>query len=168
MNRCIAITNDVTRCKRKTNNQYCYCHFYAHGVYKNGDGWPTMSSIKRLVPQNIKNVFQLKRFFMLIHEQYITLPLTAVLYHHRQFAILSAETFLMYRHIHFEVEENWQTLIKILIEKLSRTEHLEIYREHIRKRLDKEYRREARTKYIVFFFKGIVGSDLSKHIAHFI
>jgi nucleoid-associated protein YejK len=55
-----------------------------------------------------------------------------------------------------------------LIDKLHRTEHLKIYREHIRKRLDKEYRREAQIKYIIFFFKGIVGSDLSKHIAHFI
>ena len=167
MNRCLAITNNITRCKRITNKEYCHCHFYGHGVYKNEDGWPTMLSIKRLVPQNIKNINELTRFFINIRERYLINPITTNVYLHRQFTILSAEIFLMYRHLHFEAEGNWQTLIKILIDKINCIEHLEIYREHLRKRLEKGYRREAQMKYIIFFFKGIVGSDLSKYIANF-
>jgi len=129
-----------------------------------------MSYAQRLIKHNISTIAELEQTLVGFHWRYRgSVPITDIK-SNRILFVLTAESLLRYRHLYFDCENSasWQKLIKVIIITLSTTPHLTIYSQHLRKKLDKEYRLYAQKKYILFFFKGIVGIDVSFRITNFI
>ena len=129
-----------------------------------------MSYVKQLIKRNISTITELETVLSGNYQKYrygpnvINNDMDSI----RILFIVTTETLLMYRHLYFDCEKSgvWQNLIKVLIHKLTETEtgHLDVYCEHLRKKLDKDYRLVARKKYIFFFFKGLFGIDIATMI----
>ena len=170
--RCLATTNKNVQCKRLTENEYCYCHRYSHGVYRNHEGWVSMSYAHQLIKRNLRTIYDLKNFLRGIYNTYRGPALYPDVKLIRILIIVTCETLLMYRHLHLECDHSyhWQNMVNAMLTLLNQTEaaHLNVYREHIRKKLDKEYRLQARKKYILFFFKGIFHEHIAQCITNFV
>jgi len=165
MNQCSAITNKSTRCKRNTDNEFCYCHRYSHGVYTPKNGWPSMSQVYKNVKTGINNIHDLKTFIKYLVQRY---TVNTDFRENRMCVLIYTETLLKYRTIYFDDNEfGWQDVIKTAIEKLQEFPHLAKYCENIRRKILTEYRRPAQQRYISFYFSGF-GTDIAQHIASFI
>jgi hypothetical protein len=168
---CLAVTNKNIQCKRLTEKEYCYCHHYSHGVYKNHNGWLSMSYAHSLVKRNLGTIDELKKFLRGLYATYRGPTLYPDVIMTRTLIIVTCETLIRYRHLHMECEQSreFQKLVTTLLTVLKQPEasHLKVYSENIRKKLDKEYRLHARKKYILFFFKGIFHEHIAQLITDF-
>jgi hypothetical protein len=160
MSVCKGFNLKCTQCKRiaKNGEDYCYNH-KKFEFYQGGVGWPSMS----LVHKEMNAVSDHESLFKAVNYYLHAYGHRGDVFNRRMCFLLTMESVLMCPSIVLS-RDDWQSLVKTLVNKCKREETgmLVRYTENFRRKVDAEYRREARNKYIHYI---ISISELGQDIA---